>query len=102
MSVPSSIYTSYCMLHLCFRFFVELDLTGHFLVHNHLQSRRSYISNRYTRILLVQLHMDPMEHKATRNEISRAITHLPNGLRDTYDETMRRIDEQKEEDGTRA
>ncbi|KAI9855731.1 MAG: hypothetical protein M1824_005891 [Vezdaea acicularis] len=48
--------------------------------------------------LLARLHMDMIANKQTRNAVVQATEHLPNGLDNTYEEALQRIDHQNVED----
>ena len=50
------------------------------------------------RFLLAKLHIDSLSTKLTVKAVREALQHLPKDLNQTYDETMKRIDSQKEDE----
>lgn len=50
------------------------------------------------RFLLAQLHMDSLVSKTNRREVRRALANLPKEVDQTYDEAMRRIEAQIDDD----
>jgi hypothetical protein len=51
-------------------------------------------ADKLTRFLLARLHMDSLLGKLNAREVRKALEELPNGVHDTYDEAMARIDRQ--------
>jgi len=47
--------------------------------------------------LLAQLHMDSLANKSNRNAILKTLEKLPKGFEGTYDDAMKRINQQSEE-----
>jgi hypothetical protein len=54
------------------------------------------------RFLLAQLHVELLSKKQDRKSVRRALQTLPKTLDDTYDEAMKRINYQDEEDAQLA
>jgi hypothetical protein len=52
--------------------------------------------------LLAQLHMDALAASITLKAVREALKTLPTGLKETYDEAMRRIESQQEHSRTLA
>lgn len=52
----------------------------------------------YRRFLLVKLHMDSLSSKQTPNAVRKALQTLPTGIFATYDDVLRRIEDQNEDD----
>ena len=57
-----------------------------------------YVSLIKFRFLLAQLHLDSLVSKTNRREVRRALANLPKEVDKTYDEAMKRIQIQVEDD----
>ena len=49
-----------------------------------------------TRFLLARLHMDSLGGKLNAREVRAALENLPEGMDDTYDEAMKRVERQED------
>jgi hypothetical protein len=56
------------------------------------------VSDKYTRFLLVRLHMNKIVQQHSPKEVLLALENLPDGIDDIYDEAMERIEQQCEAD----
>ena len=59
-------------------------------------------SDVFSRFLLARLHMDSLLVKRSPAKVIQALKNLPKGMNQTYDEAMKRIQQQDEEDRTLA
>src|ERR1051326_2063884 len=50
------------------------------------------------RFLLVKLHMDSLSSKQTPNAVRKALQTLPTSVFETYDDVLKRIEDQNEDD----
>ncbi len=64
----------------------------------HGASLKTIFLNPAARFLLAQLHMDSLVSKNNADAIREALRHPPKGLKDTYEDAMRRIKEQTADD----
>lgn len=58
----------------------------------------NHLSLIISRFLLAQLHMDSLVSKTNRREVRRALANLPKEVDKTYDEAMKRIEAQIDDD----